>query len=70
MRRRDRCAISVVRQQTWQEIKQTCKPAEVFSGEGFYERLCTSPLSLILGTCSERPGAVKGARSLRGEANP
>jgi hypothetical protein len=28
------------------------------------------PLSLMLGRALERPGAVKGAALLRGEANP
>jgi hypothetical protein len=28
------------------------------------------PLSLFMGKSSERPGAVKGARVLRGEAHP
>jgi hypothetical protein len=32
--------------------------------------LSVSALSLILGKSSERPGAVKGARFVRGEANP
>jgi hypothetical protein len=32
--------------------------------------VCMLPLSLILDRLSERPGAVKGAPLLRGEANP
>jgi hypothetical protein len=33
-------------------------------------RFCICPLSLLIGKSSERPGAVKGAPILRGEANP
>ena len=34
------------------------------------DRSSSHGLSLICGRCSERPGAVKGAPLLRGEANP
>jgi len=55
-RRIDRCAISVVRQQTWQGfipfLRRRLSRAE---------RLCTCLLSLLGVQCSERPGAVQGA---------
>src|SRR5215471_9624266 len=44
------------------------RPHRAASDERFW--LCICRLSLVTGKSSERPGAVKGARFVRGEANP